>query len=289
MKLAANHKLIAIAIFTAGLAYNTHVYAFGGILEVITDTVVGGIVGGSNADINSPPLRNRFDQIVDESKLKTANPYKIISGSKSYKLAIVKSVNVDIQIGEYKKHVDRRLKGIKDYASNPSVFVDEVQAFVPSEKYYEKTIGLITDRFDNVITVTNVQEGFNQGADYVAVIDFKLENTDLSSKTEPGLITQRNIADLSTVFIDKNYEVGPDITIKNTSQETYQPIKPDTNIRNSLDIIKRARDKTFNEFEAKLTKLIIKEVDDPPVLGIRLDLSGDAVDVKPKLKNKKKK
>ena len=83
--------------------------------------------------------------------------------------------------------------------------------------------------------------------------------------------------------------VAPDIVVKNTSQETYQPIKPDTNIRNSLDIIKRARDKTFNEFEAKLDKLIIKEADDPPALGIRLDLSDEVVDVKPKLKNKKKK
>lgn len=289
MKLAINHKLITIAIFAAGLAYNTHVYAFGAILEKLNDAIVGGIVGGSNADINSPPLKNRFDQIVDESKLKAANPDKMIAESKSYKLAIVKSVNVDVQIADYKKHVDRRLKGITDYASNPSIFVDEVQSFVPGQKYYEHAVNLISDRFDKVIAVTNVQEGFNQGADYVAVLDLKLENTDLSSKTGPGPITQRNIADLSTVFIDKNYEVGPDIAVKNTSQETYKPIKPDTNIRNSLDIIKRARDKTFNEFEAKLTKLIIKEVDDPPVLGIRLDLSGDGVNVKPKLKNKKKK
>ncbi len=156
---------------------------------------------------------------------------------------------------------------------------------MPGNLYFDKAVGMIKAKFNGVTNASNVQEAFDQGADYVAILDIKLENTDLSSKTEPGPLTERNVADLSVLFIDKNYEASPDIEVKNTSTETYQPIKPDSNIRNSLDIIKRARDKTFTEFEAKLNKLVIAELDDPPVKGITLSLDDD----KPKSKGKKKK
>ena len=80
--------------------------------------------------------------------------------------------------------------------------------------------------------------------------------------------------------------------IKNTSVETFQPNGADKNIRNALDILKRARDKTFNEFEVKLNELVIAEVDDPPATGIRLNLSAtDEMEKpapKPKQKTKKK-
>jgi len=278
-------NLLKIAVLINCTVFATHALAFGGLLEKLNDAIVGGIVGATNPDISSPPQKDRLLNVVDATKLKTTSTEKPILGSRAYKLAIVKSVNVDEQIKAYQAHVDRRSKGIKDYASNPQPFLDEVNSFVPGNLYFDKAVGMIKAKFNGVTNVSNVQEAFDQGADYVAILDLRLENTDLSSKTEPGPITQRNIADLSVLFIDKNYEASPDIEVKNTSTETYQPIKPDTNIRNSLDILKRARDKTFNEFEAKLDKLVIPELDDPPVKGITLSLG----DEKPISKGKKKK
>lgn len=152
----------------------------------------------------------------------------------------------------------------------------------------EKAINILKPKFATVIEATTVQEAFDKGIDYVGILDIRLEYTDLSSKTEPGPLTERNIADLSVLFIDKNYEASPDIMVKNTSIETFQPIKPDTNIKNTLDILKRARDKTLNEFEAKLNKLIIAEVDDPPVKGIRLELGNTVESAKPQPKAKQK-
>lgn len=282
-------KVLSIALLTACTLVTNNAIAFGGLLEKLNDAIVGSVVGSSNAEIPSPQQKDRFLNVVDKNKLKLSSPDKVILGSASYKLAIVKSVNVDEQIKAYLQHVERRNKGINGYATTPQPFLDEVSSFVPGNVYFDKAIGLIKSRFASTSVASSVQEAFDQGADYVAILDIKLENTDLSSKTEPGPITQRNIADLSAIFINKNYEASPDIVVKNTSTETYQPIKPDTNIRNSLDILKRARDKTFNEFEAKLNKVIIAEVDDPPVVGIRLDLSNDSDEVKPKLKTKKKK
>ncbi|PJD90422.1 MAG: hypothetical protein CTY12_09130, partial [Methylotenera sp.] len=278
-------NLLRIVVLTTCTVFATHAFAFGGLLEKLNDAIVGGIVGITNPDIKSPPQKDRLLNVVDATKLKTPNTEKTILGSKAYKLAIVKSVNVDEQIKAYQAHVDRRSKGIKDYATSPQPFLDEVNSFVPGNLYFDKAVGMIKAKFNGVTNASNVQEAFDQGADYVAILDIKLENTDLSSKTEPGPLTERNVADLSVLFIDKNYEASPDIEVKNTSTETYQPIKPDSNIRNSLDIIKRARDKTFTEFEAKLNKLVVAELDDPPVKGITLSLDDD----KPKSKGKKKK
>lgn len=289
MKSAIHYKFLTIVLLLTSLLYHSHANAFGDAFKAITDAVINGVVTSSNPEIASPPQKDRFLNVVEQSKLKLASPDKVIIRSTGYKLAIVKSVNVDEQINAYQKHVDKRSKGIKGYATTPQPFLDEVNSFVPGNVYFEKAVGLIKAKFSSMAIANNVQEAFNQGADYVAIIDLKLENTDLSSKTEPGPITHKNIADLSAIFIDKNYEAGPDIMVKNTTTETYQPIKPDSNIRNSLDIIKRARDKTFNEFEAKLNKVIIAELDDPPVVGIRLDLTGDSVEVKPKSNTKKKK
>jgi hypothetical protein len=282
-------NLLRIAVLITCTVFATHALAFGGLLEKLNDAIVGGIVGATNPDIASPPQKDRLLNVVDSTKLKTTNTEKPILGSKAYKLAIVKSVNVDEQIKAYQAHVDRRSKGIKDYASNPQPFLDEVNSFVPGNLYFDKAVDLIKAKFNGVINASNVQEAFDQGADYVAIIDLKLENTDLSSKTEPGPLTDRNVADLSALFIGKNFDASPDIVVKNTTQETYQPNGADKNIRASLDILKRARDKTFNEFEAKLNKLVIAELDDPPVLGVRLELTGDSDGAMPKPKLKKKK
>lgn len=279
-------NLLRIAVLITCTVYASHALAFGGLLEKFNDAIFGGIVGAINPDIASPPQKDRLLNVVDATKLKTTNTEKPILGSKAYKLAIVKSVNVDEQIKAYQAHVDRRNKGIKDYASNPQPFLDEVNSFVPGNLYFDKAVDLTKAKFNGVINASNVQEAFEQGADYVAIVDLKLENTDLSSKTEPGPLTERNIADLFLLFIDKNYEAGPDISIKNISIETYQPNGADKNIRNNIDILKRARDKTFNEFENKLNKLVISEADDPPIAGITLSLSSDDI---PSKKSKKKK
>lgn len=281
-------KIFSIALLTISLGYVTHAFAFGGLLEALGDAIVGGIVSSSNPDIASPSQKDRFLKVVDQSKLKLSSPDKVITGSSAYKLTIVKSMNVDEQIKAYQAHVARRNKGIKDYATTPQPLIDEVNSFVPGVIYYEKAVGLLKAKFSSIASANNVQEAFDQGTDYVAIVDLKLQNIDLSSKTEPGPLTERNIADLSVLFIDKNYEASPDIVIKNTSVETFQPNGADKNIRNNLDILKRARDKTFKEFEAKLNKLVIAETDDPPVKGIRLELGNTVESAKPQTKAKQK-
>lgn len=288
MKIMSKYKFITTSIVGACLIYTTHVYAFGDVFKAITDVVMDGIASTGNADISSPPLKDRLSGIVEQDKVKFSSTDKVLFGSKQFKLAIVKSINVDEQIKTYKASVDKRNKGIKGYASSPQPLLDELNTFVPGEVYFEKAVGHVKEKFGSTVYANSVQDAINQGADYVAVIDLKLENTDLSSKTAPGPLTERNVADLSVIFIDKSYEAGPDIVVKNTSQETFQPTEPNQNIRNNLDILKRARQKTFDEFKAKLNKQIIEEADDPPVVGTRLSLGDSAPDEKP-INNKKNK
>ena len=74
-----------------------------------------------------------------------------------------------------------------------------------------------------------------------------------------------------------------------TFTHNFECISPDENFKKELGFLKAVREKTLTEFKTQLYNVVVSESDDPPVLGTRLDLSDEVVDIKPKLKNKKKK
>ena len=51
-------KLLQIALLTISLGYATHAFAFGAILEAITDAVVQGVVGSGDGNFPSPPQKD---------------------------------------------------------------------------------------------------------------------------------------------------------------------------------------------------------------------------------------
>ena len=75
--------------------------------------------------------------------------------------------------------------------------------------------------------------------------------------------------------------------IQNTVINNYEGTNPDENFKKELGFIKVVRDKTLSEFKSQLYNVIISETDDPPALGVRLNLSSNKD--KPKLNNKNKK
>lgn len=279
-------KLLLLAVFTICYLVTTHAYAFGGLLEKLNDAIVEKVVGAANPEIKSEPLNNRFNQVADVSKLKVTGSDEPILGSKSYKLAIVKSVNVETQLNSDKKFTDDWRKRILKYVDKPHQYLDDYDASIPGHVLVDRAEQSLKAKFKEAIYVKSVDEGLKQGADYVALIDIKVEFKQLSSKFRAEPLRNKYVNDLSTIFINKSYEVGPDIVITNTF-ETPNGLteKNDALLRSSLDEYKMARQKTFDEFEAKLNKLVISELDDPPVIGIKLSLGGEA---NPKKKSKKK-
>lgn len=277
-------KLFSIALLTISLAYATHTFAFGAILEAITDAVVQGVVGSGDGNFPSPPQKDRLINIVDQNNIKYGSKDKVITGTANYKLAIIKSANVDEQINAYQKFVEWYLKLIKSYASNSAPLISEANTFISGNQYYEKAVGLLKSRFSSTVEAKNLKEAFEQGADYVAIIDIKLEFKTLNKPDSP--IT--NTADISMLVIDKMLNAAPDILIQNTVVNNYEGTGPDENFKKETAFLKAARDKTLSEFETQLNKVIIAEADDPPVKGIRLELSNTVESTKPKIKAKQK-
>lgn len=124
-------KLFSIALLTISLGYATHTFAFGALIEAISDAVIGGIASSSNPEIASPPQKDRLLNVVDQTNLKVLSTEKMIVGSGAYKLAIVKSVNVDEQLKAYQKQVERFNKNINKYATNPASFLAEYKTVMP--------------------------------------------------------------------------------------------------------------------------------------------------------------
>ena len=277
-------KIFSIALLTISLGYATHTFAFGAILEAITDAVVQGVVGPGDGNFPSPPQKDRLINIVDQNNIKYGSKDKVITGTACYKLAIIKSANVDEQINAYQKFVEWYLKLIKSYASNSAPLISEANTFISGNQYYEKAVGLLKSRFSSTVEAKNLKEAFEQGADYVAIIDIKLEFKTLNKPDSP--IT--NTADISMLVIDKMLNAAPDILIQNTVVNNYEGTGPDENFKKETAFLKAARDKTLSKFETQLNKVIIAEADDPPVKGIRLELSNTVESTKPKIKAKQK-
>ena len=97
-----------------------------------------------------------------------------------------------------------------------------------------------------------------------------------------------NTADISMLVIDKMLNAAPDILIQNTVVNNYEGTGPDENFKKETAFLKAARDITLSEFETQLNKVIIAEADDPPVKGIRLELSNTVESTKPQTKAKQK-
>lgn len=279
-------KILSVALLTISLGYATHTFAFGDVFKAIADAVVEGIAGPGDGNFPSPPQKERLINIVDQNSIKVGSKDRVISGTANYKLAIIKSVNVDEQINTYQKFVDWYLKLVKSYASNPDPITTEANTFISGNQYYEKAVGLLKPRFTSTVEAKNLKEAFEQGADYVAVVDIKLEFKPLGTPTGPLSIS--NTADISMLVIDKTLAAAPDILIQNTVINNYEGTRPDENFRKELAFLKAIRDKTLSEFETQLNKVIIAEADDPPVKGIRLELGNKVESAKPQPKAKQK-
>ena len=279
-------KLLSISLLIISLAYTSQIFAFGDIFKGIADAVIQGVVGPQDFNFPSPPLKDRLTNIADPSSIKFGSNDKTITGTQNHKLAIIKSINVDEQINAYQKYVDWNLKLIKSYALNPAPIIAEANTFITGNQYYENVVAILKPRFSSTVEAKDLKEAFEQGADYVAIVDIKIEFKPLG--TETGPLSVSNTADVSILFIDKSLEAAPNIVIQNTVINNYEGTNPDENFKKELGFIKVVRDKTLSEFKSQLYNVIISETDDPPALGVRLNLSSDITEDKPKLNNKNK-
>lgn len=201
----------------------------------------------------SPPQMDRLTGL-DASNI-NINQTKISNASKN-KLAIIYSVNVKPQL-EANAAMAAQMKPLITYYVKDSNAVNaDANIVFSGEAYLQTIINSLTSKFKDAIYAKNLNDAFANGANYVAIVDLRLEYLDLSSKLVPGPLISQFVADISTLFIDKNRQAGPDVQIKNTTVLQEEPKGAEANTRQFLKNIKDVRIKSLKAYDAELNKVI---------------------------------
>jgi hypothetical protein len=206
--------------------------------------------------VQSPPQQDRLEGLAKPDQIKiTKNK---ITGASKLKLAIVQSANVEPQIKSYSIVAKQFDEVISSYVKESATVKSDSEIILSDKLFLQSIINSLRSRFAETIYTNDLASAFKQGADYAVIVDIRFEYLDLSSQTDPGPLKEKNVADISALFINKNVEGGPDIQVKNTSITERQPKGAEANIREMLNLIKNTRLKSLKDFEAELSKVVIK-------------------------------
>jgi hypothetical protein len=204
----------------------------------------------------SPPQLDRLEGLARPEQIKITQ-IKIVDSSK-FKLAIVNSINVQPQIQSYATFSNQFDQIIKAYVTEEKAVKADAAIVLSDKIFLQSIVNSISSRFSETFQANDLAQAFSNGADYVALIDLRFEWVDLSSKVVPGPLSEKNVADISVLFIKNTLESGPDIQIKNTSISNRDPKGPEANIRELLNSIKNTRLKSLKDFDSELNKVVIK-------------------------------
>lgn len=204
----------------------------------------------------SPPQKDRLEGLAKPDQIKITNVN--IKGSSKLKLAIVNSANVQPQLQSYSNIAKQLDTSISSYVTESKTLKADADIVLSDKIFLQFIISSLKTKFAEIFYANDLADAFNKGADYAAVIDLRYEFIDLSSRTVPGQITIKNVADVSALFIKKTLTGGPDVQIKNTITTEHKPSGAEANIRIVMNDIKNIRLKTLKDFETELSKVVIK-------------------------------
>lgn len=219
--------------------------------------------------VPSPPQEDRLKGIVNQQQPFTRSR---LTNTSNKKLAVIYSVNVSPQLAANAEQA-RRMKPLIDYYVKDSRAVNNDVDIIFSGDFFLKAIDdMLSSKFKYVVHAKNLDDAFRNGADYAAVIDIRFEYLDFSSKTTPGPLITRHVANASTLFIDKNLQSGPDIQANNTLSTQDEPLGAEANTRRFLKQVKDLRLKTLKEYNTNLNQVVFESVsfqEDNQIAGAR--------------------
>ena len=227
------------------------------IKKLITIIFIATLTGCATFQpVASPPQRDRLEGLAAQSQIKMSHN-KIVDASK-LKLAIVSSVNVQPQIQSFYTFSNQFDQIIKAYVSEEQSVKKDAEIVLSDKIFLQSIVNSLSSKFSETISANDLRDAFNKGADYAVVIDLRFEWVDLASKISPGPLSEKNVADISALFIKKTLEGGPDIQIKNTTISQREAKGPEANVRELLNEIKDTRLKSLKRFDSELDKVVIK-------------------------------
>lgn len=206
---------------------------------------------GCGAMPESPPQTNRFKDIIDESKLKVGDA--IIKDSKTKVLAIIYSENVSKQL-TYNKQILEIVNRNMQYESY--VDLKDYEIILSEEKLMAAIMSKLKNKFDKIIFAKDIPTAFLNKADYVGVLDIRLDvNTPLKN-TMPTIHT----ANTTLLLINKKLEYGPEIISLVRMESTREHNATRESVLRFYHAmvlsIKLARTKMINDFEVDLNSKI---------------------------------
>ncbi|NOT65528.1 MAG: hypothetical protein HOP06_05800 [Methylotenera sp.] len=204
----------------------------------------------------APPQREILEGLANQNQIKISR--NKITGASKLKLAIISSANVQPQIQAYGENVNQYKGLISHYSSDAEKLNADADIVFSDKLYLQAIISSLKSRFSETFYANDLASAFAKGADYAAVLDIRLEMIDLSNKYYPGPMMEDDIANIRTLFISKNLEGGPDVVVNNRIKDVTEGKGPEANIRYTLNRMKNVRLKSLKDFEAELSKVVIK-------------------------------
>lgn len=205
--------------------------------------------------VESPPQQERLTGLAAPGQINITKA-KTLQGVSKQKLAIVKSVNVDPQLKSFDQVRQQMGSVIPAYINDQKGVTKTAEVVFSDQLYLQALISPLKARFGSIVLAQDLADAFEQGADYVAIIDVRFEFVDLASKLVPGPIHIKHVANASVLFVNKKLAGGPDVVIENTLIQQHSPMGPEANVRQILKSVQEVRLKTLQEYETAVSQVL---------------------------------
>lgn len=213
------------------------------IAKIFGAISLSSLMVGCMSPIMKPEMTDRLTGLVSPSQLKQG-PSRI-DGSKEQVVAIVYSGNVEKSINITESMMSM-MTGVAQLYHLDFQSGDDAKIVLSSERLIEALKAPLKQRFRNVLEVKNLTEGFSKGADFVAILDLELGYEFHQDPTYKWM-NFTHTANASYLFIDKNYQQGPELVSLVTHNQKTPAAGASANNSDFLVNVKEARVKMLRQ------------------------------------------
>lgn len=211
---------------------------------------------GCATPLKKAPVGDRYQNLINASQLTQSRTQ--IDHSRSKVLAVVLSMNTQTSLA-FNAELQQRFKSFSGAMTlNHEAIHDDVDIVLSQDGLMGALLAPLKARFKEVRLVNHIPEGFESGADYVAILDLDLNYLSLDSEWEPSSILHiDHTANCSVIFIDGELVAGPDI-VANVLYKQETPARfADANNRDFIFAVKQARTTLIKLFEQKVNTSVL--------------------------------
>lgn len=208
--------------------------------------------------LKTPAQEDPLTGLVSRSQLK--NAVGNLPSVKDKKLALIYSVNVPKTLDVNRQLASRFGDSMTAFLTSSSTALGEDASIVFSaEKLLDACFEPLKKRFQSVSLASDLPDAFSKGADYVGIVDLRLEylineNDPDHAKHTHMVIT--HISNISILLINRKLEAGPNLVSNVEHQQRTIAAGAEANNRDFINNVRLARVKMLRAFQSHISEKI---------------------------------